>query len=109
LCWALYGFSTSYEYSRDPNFLRTAEGCADYYIAHSPDDGVPPWDFNASNESRKQVDTSAAAIAAAGMLRLCRLVADPMKGHLYWTTAIRILRTLCERYLGTAPKGWEGV
>ena len=48
---------------------------------------VPPWDFNAPLESRKLLDTSAAAIAAAGLLRLCRLVPDPMKGHLYWTTA----------------------
>ncbi len=32
LAWALYGFSLSYEYSRDPRFLETAEACADYYI-----------------------------------------------------------------------------
>jgi unsaturated chondroitin disaccharide hydrolase len=109
LTWGLYGFATSYEYSRDPNFLRTAEGCADYYVTHTPDDGVPPWDFNAPAESRKQLDTSAAAIAAAGLLRLCRLIADPVKGHCYWTTAIRILRSLAERYLGRETKGWEGV
>ena len=47
LAWALYGFSTCYEYSRDPRFLETAEACADYYITHTPADGVPPWDFNA--------------------------------------------------------------
>jgi unsaturated chondroitin disaccharide hydrolase len=109
LAWALYGFATSYEYSRDPNFLRTAEKCADYYITHTPDDGVPPWDYNAPAESRKQLDTSAAAIAAAGMLRLCRLISDPVKGHFYWTTAVRILRTLCEKHLGKDVKGWEGV
>ena len=114
LTWALYGFGTCYEYSRDPHFLKTAEMCADYYIAHSPKDGVPPWDFNASPESRKQVDTSAAAIAAAGMLRLCRLLPDPVKGHMYWSAALRILRTLCEKYLGCGTKEkpdnqWEGI
>ena len=37
LAWALYGFTTSYEYSRDPRFLQTAEACADYYITqHRP-------------------------------------------------------------------------
>jgi unsaturated chondroitin disaccharide hydrolase len=41
LSWALYGFSNVYEYSRDPRFLDTAQGCADYYISHSPSDGVP--------------------------------------------------------------------
>lgn len=108
LTWALYGFTTCYEYSRNPNFLATAEACADYYITHTPADGVPPWDYNAPNDSRKQVDTSAGAIAAAGLLRLCRLVQDPVKGHLYWTTAIRILRSLCENHLGKS-RGWEGI
>lgn len=109
LGWALYGFGTCFEYTRDPRFLDTAQACADYYIAHCPSDGVPQWDFNAPPESRKLLDTSAAAIAAAGLLRLCRMVPDPMKGHFYWTTAIRILRALCEKHLGKSVPGWEGI
>lgn len=109
LSWALYGFSTAYEYSRDPRFLRTAEGCADYYITHTPSDGVPPWDFNAPAENRSITDTSAAAIAAAGLLRLCKLISDPMKGHFYWSTAIHILRGLCTRHLATNEPQWEGI
>lgn len=109
LAWALYGFSTCYEYSRDPRFLETAQACTDYYITHSPSDGIPPWDFNAPIETRKQVDTSAAAIAASGIFRLCRMVPDPMKGHFYWTTATRILRSLCEKHLARQTPGWEGV
>ena len=109
LAWALYGFSTSYEYSRDPRFLETAEACADYYITHANPDGVPPWDFTAAPEGRKLLDTSAAAIAASGLLRLCRLLQDPVKGHLYWSTALLILRSLCEKYLAKKDKKWEGI
>lgn len=109
LAWALYGFSVSYEYSRDPRFLETAEACADYFITHSNHDGVPPWDFNAPPESRKLLDTSAAAIGASGLLRLCRLLHDPVKGHYYWSTAILILRTLCEKHLAKKDKKWEGI
>lgn len=109
LTWALYGFSTAYEYSRDPRFLDTAQACADYYISHAPADGVPPWDFLAPPESRRTLDTSAGAIAASGLLRLCRLISDPMKGHLYWTTALRILRSLCEGHLAEDTPGWEGI
>lgn len=109
LSWALYGFATSYEYSRDPRFLATAESCADYYIIHANPDGVPPWDFNAPNESRKLLDTSAAAIAASGMLRLSRLLHDSVKGHFYWATAVRILRALCEKHLADKDPDWEGV
>ena len=109
LTWALYGFATCHEYSRDPRFLETAEVCADYYITHCGADGVPPWDFMAPVESRGLLDTSAAAIAASGLLRLCRLSRDPMKGHLYFSTALLILRTLCQRYLGKSDKKWEGI
>jgi unsaturated chondroitin disaccharide hydrolase len=109
LAWALYGFSNSYEYSRDPRFLSTSEACADYYITHTPADGVPPWDYNAPIENRILVDTSTAAIAASGLLRLCRLIADPIKGHLYWSTAIHILRSLCTRYLASSDPTWEGI
>jgi unsaturated chondroitin disaccharide hydrolase len=109
LAWALYGFSVTYEYSRDPRFLETAGACADYYITHSNSDGIPPWDFNAPPESRKLLDTSAAAIAASGLLRLCRLIHDPVKGHHYWSAAILILRNLCEKHLARKDKKWEGV
>ncbi len=109
LAWALYGFAVSSEYSRDPRFLQTAEACADYYITHTPANGVPPWDYNSPLENRSLVDTSAAAIAASGMLRLCRLVSDPMKGHLYWSTAILMLRTLCAQYVPFKEPKWEGI
>ncbi len=109
LAWALYGFSTSFEYTRDPRFLSTAEACADYYISHAPTDGVPPWDFNAPPDARALLDTSAAAIVAAGLHRLCRLVADPLKGHFYWSTAQHILRALCEKHLAKGDPDWEGI
>lgn len=109
LTWALYGFITTLEYTRDPRFLATAEACADYYISHCHADGVPPWDFNTPADTRTLLDTSAAAIAAAGLNRLCRIAADPMKGHFYWATAQRILRTLCERYTAKGDPRWEGV
>jgi unsaturated chondroitin disaccharide hydrolase len=109
LAWALYGFSTAFEYSRDPRFLQTAQACADYYISHTPSDGIPPWDYNAPPESRRLLDTSAAAIAAAGLYRLCRLVADPIKGHFYWSTAQHILRALCEKHLAKGDSKWEGI
>ena len=109
LAWALYGFATSYEYSRDPRFLETAQACADYYITHTGTDGVPTWDFAAPVESRGLLDTSAAAIAASGLLRLCRLMQDPLKGHLYFSTALLILRSLCQKHLAKPDKKWEGI
>jgi unsaturated chondroitin disaccharide hydrolase len=109
LAWALYGFAISYEYTHDPRFLGTAQDCADYFITHTNSDGVPPWDFQAPAETRKMVDTSAAAIAASGLLRLCRLLPDPVKGFYYWSSALHILKTLCEKHTAVNDPEWEGV
>ena len=109
LAWSLYGFATCYEFSRDPHFLNTAEACADFYITHAPPDGIAPWDFNAPAENRILPDTSAAAICASGLLLLCRLTPDPLKGHLYWSTAVHILKSLCEKHLAKGEPGWEGI
>jgi len=109
LAWALYGFGTSYEYSRVSQLLRTAEACADFYIGQTPADGVPPWDYDAPPESRVLLDTSAAAIAASGLLRLSKLLPDPAKGDLYRTFALRILDALCKEHLAVKDTAWEGI
>ena len=66
--WALYGFVQAYQASGNPAFLTTAENIANYFVSHSPADGIPPWDFDAPGT--QPVDTSAAAIAADGLIML---------------------------------------
>ena len=109
LSWAMYGFGISYEYTRDPRFLDTAQDCADYFLTHTNSDGLPPWDFQAPPENRKLVDTSAAAIAASALLRLCRMLPDPVKGFYYWSCALHILKTLCEKHTAVNDPEWEGI
>ena len=109
LAWSLYGFGSCYGYMRDARFLETAEACADFFLRHTGSDGVPPWDFDAPEESRKLVDTSAAAIAASGLFQLAGLTGDALKGQFYGHCARRILCTLCRSYLGDSTPGWEGI
>jgi unsaturated chondroitin disaccharide hydrolase len=109
LAWALYGFGTCYGYTRDPRFLQTAEMCADFYVQNTGADGVPPWDYDAPEESRKLLDTSAAAIAASGLFQLGGLSNDPVKGALYAQTAVRIVSALCRKHLAEGDPGWEGI
>lgn len=109
LSWAMYGFGVAYEYTRDPRFLDTAQSCADYYITHTNSDGLPPWDFQAPQDGRRLVDTSAAAIAASALLRLCRMLPDPVKGFYYWSCALHILKTLCENHTAVNEPEWEGI
>ena len=109
LAWALYGFGTAFHYTGDPRFLATAEACADFYIRNTPADGVPPWDYDAPWPSRALQDTSAAAIAASGLLQLGALATDPAKGAFYGETARRILHSLCTNWLADADPAWEGI
>lgn len=109
LTWALYGFGTVYGYTRDPRFVKTAEACADFYLSRTPADGVPPWDYDAPQDRRHQVDTSAAAIAAAGLLQLAGLLDDRVKGALYAAAARHILVTLCTKYVALQEPDWEGI
>jgi unsaturated chondroitin disaccharide hydrolase len=109
LAWAIYGFGTAYGFAHDPDLLETAEACADFYIRHTPANGVPPWDYDAPADLRTQVDTSAAAIASSGLFQLGGLVADAAKGHFYRETARHILATLCRGWLAESDPQWEGI
>jgi unsaturated chondroitin disaccharide hydrolase len=109
LAWSLYGFGSAFEYVSDPLLLATAEACADFYILQTPADGVPPWDYDAPADGGALLDTSAAAIAASGLLQLGGLTKDAAKGHLYRETARQILTTLCRDWLAEGDAEWEGV
>jgi unsaturated chondroitin disaccharide hydrolase len=110
LAWALYGFCTVYNFTRDTAFLDAAEVCARFYIEHTPEHGVAPWDYDALPvESRKQEDSSAAAIAASGLYNLSLASASFEKRTLYRQYFRRVMATLTtDQYLGR-DKGWEGI
>jgi unsaturated chondroitin disaccharide hydrolase len=105
----LYGFGTAYRCTRDARLLETAEACARFYLEHTPADGVPPWDYDAPADSQSLRDTSAAAIAASGLLQLVHLVPDRVRGLYYNAAARRILSTLCAQHLAEDDPHWEGI
>ena len=96
--WALYGFVQAYQTSDNPAFLTTAEEVASYFVDHSPANGIPPWDFDAPGT--QPVDTSAAAIAADGLVMLSTVAGA--NGSLYLMDAENILGSLSSLYLGPA-------
>jgi unsaturated chondroitin disaccharide hydrolase len=110
LAWSLYGFCTSYGFTRDTAYLDASEACARYYIEHTPEHGVPPWDYDALPvESRQLEDSSAAAIAASGFYELSLASASFEKRKLYREYFHRIMNTLTtSRYLGREA-GYEGI
>jgi len=112
LAWSLYGFTRSYKQTRCAEYLCAAELNAAYYLEHTPLGGITPWDYDAPDSgplARTQVDTSAAAICASGLLDLADLEPDPVRGRSYRDFALVSLATLCDQYLGDKTTGFEGI
>jgi hypothetical protein len=107
--------------------LKSATATCDFYIANSCTDGIPYWDTGAPGlyymgdylnkpadpyNSFEPVDSSAAAIASQGLLRLGKYLKDKgdnENGRRYWQAGLKVLDTLLdEPYLSTDPKH-EGI
>ncbi|HTL53668.1 MAG TPA: glycosyl hydrolase [Planctomycetota bacterium] len=122
-------------------FRQAAEATADFYLAFSATDGIPYWDTGAENlhklgadlydrpadpfNAHEPVDSSAAAIACQGFLRLGRVLdaaGNKTKAKTCRQAGLTLLRTLLnEPYLSTAadhqglilhsvyhrPNGWD--
>lgn len=121
---------------------RAAEAACDFYIKHTPTDGVPFWDTGAPGLTQLEgwrdrasdpfndiepVDSSAAAIAAQGMIRLGHVLdqlSEHSAGQRYRQAGLTVLRTLLSApYLNDddthqgllwhsvyhRPRGWDHI
>jgi unsaturated chondroitin disaccharide hydrolase len=157
LAWAMCGFAEELEWvdsSDEINvkgfskedilsfMIKAARATCDFYIEHSPADGVPYWDTGAPNLYRlgdylnrpadpfndfEPVDSSAAAIAAQGLLRLGKYLqqkGETDSGNSYWQAGLTVADTIFdEPYLSTnsqhqgllvhsvyhRPNGWDNI
>ncbi len=100
-------------------FLETVRAAADFYINETPTDGIPYWDTGAPNLDKiedwknkpsdpyndfEPVDSSAAAIAAQGFLRLGKVLenSNPQEAEHYFNAGLTIAENLFkEPYLST--------
>jgi unsaturated chondroitin disaccharide hydrolase len=71
--WMLYGFAIAYSYTKKALYKDTAHVIASFFIANLPEDFIPFYDFKLPEYELKRKDTSAAAVAACGLFRLCEL------------------------------------
>jgi unsaturated chondroitin disaccharide hydrolase len=110
LAWAIYGFAEAHRLCGEPDLLEAAERCAGYYLRHTPAAGVPYWDYGAPAIPNEPLDSSAAAIAACGLLILAELTAGAGRAHEYRQTALRIASTLSgDAFLAPRRPGHEGL
>ncbi len=143
LAWAMLGFAEELEYLDTlpaEDFAGSmakeqiieiltlgARATCDFFIAHTPSDGIPYWDTGAPGLAHlidylslpadpfndfEPVDSSAAAIGAQGLLRLGHYFKTQGKsdgGNRYWQAGLTVASTLLETpYLSTDP-GHQGI
>jgi unsaturated chondroitin disaccharide hydrolase len=134
LAWAILGFAEQLEFlstlgDEEPGlaegrlaFFRAATATADFYLANSCADGIPMWDTGAPNLHRlgdylsraadpfnlwEPVDSSAAVVAAQGLLRLgnyCGSKGDAEAGRRYRQAGLTIAKTVFQApYISEDP------
>ena len=95
--WALYGYALTYLHSGKQEYLDTAKRVAHYFMACVSQTGyVPQYDFRQMPDC-KDIDTSAGAIAACGLIELAKLVPEYEKA-IYLRAAIEIMKALEKDY-----------
>lgn len=104
--WGIYGFPLVYRYSPAPALIELAKKLANYFLNRTPDDGVCHWDlyFTSGSEER---DSSAAAIAACGLLELAKSL-PPEERRQYDAAAWTIIKALSRHYLADSS-GANGI
>lgn len=138
LAWAMCGFPEELEWlatreegelkpfggrkAIEAYMLKAARATCDFYIGHTPTNGIPYWDTGAPNLHQlgdylnrpadpyndfEPVDSSAAAIGAQGLLRLGKYLLDKGEdeaGKHYWQAGLTVLDSILrEPYLSTHP------
>jgi hypothetical protein len=135
LAWAMCGFAEELEWletakpedligsggkaNAETFMLKAAKATCDFYIEHTPIDGIPYWDTGAPNLYKIQdyltkpadpyndfepVDSSAACIASQGLFRLGKYLSGKgdKSGERYWQAGLTVLNTLLdEPYLSS--------
>jgi unsaturated chondroitin disaccharide hydrolase len=92
--WAILGFAAAYRECGDRQLLAAARSVSDWYLANVPDDMVPYWDFQAPDIPWAPRDSSAAAIAASGLVDLALVDPDARLRRRYEDAARATLASL---------------
>ena len=94
--WAVYGFVLSYLHTGEERYLATSRKVADYFIANIPASKLIPVDFR-QPESPAYEDSTAAAIAACGLLELAKCVHGNDRDK-YENAALEMLKALADKH-----------
>lgn len=98
--WGIYGFALAWRHTGDPLYLDLAAKLANHFLNRLPADGICCWDLIFTDDDKTPRDSSAAAIAACGLLELAQALplSDTLR-ETYEAWAAAIVETLGDHYL----------
>lgn len=105
MAWVIHGMSMAYDATGDTSFLDSAKQLIDTYILRGEDDLIPRWDYIYQNNETEPMDTSAAAIAACGMMNIYQSTND----EFYKNTAYYIFESLYKNYSSKNDENSSGI
>ncbi|GGC14454.1 glycosyl hydrolase [Novosphingobium endophyticum] len=98
--WGIYGFALGWRHTRDAQLAELSAKLANHFLNRLPGDGICCWDLIFTDDDQTPRDSSAAAIAACGLLELANalpLSDEARDGYAAW--AWHIVRALGKNYL----------
>lgn len=98
--WGIYGFALGGLHTGEPAYVELAARLANHFLNRLPSDGICCWDLIFADDNGTPRDSSAAAIAACGLLELAKALpaADPRRDT-YAGWAWRVVQELGTSYL----------
>lgn len=97
--WGIYGFALGFRHNGKKELIEVSARLADYFLDRLPQDGICCWDLLFTDDATQR-DSSAAAIAACGLLELAAALplSHPSR-ECYEKRAWAIVRRLNQAYL----------
>ncbi len=93
--WGVYGSAVSYKYLKNPVYIENFRRVTACFLEHLPANLVPYWDFDFDDPSSEPRDSSAAAIAACGMLEMAKYL-EHEEAVYYKACARRLIKALTD-------------
>lgn len=108
--WGIYGFALSYLYTGDIEFLDVSMKMANYFLNRLPEDYVCYWDLIFTDGDQER-DSSAAAIAACGLLELSKHLSNLNNSDsvIYKNAALKIIKSLGTYYTTENTENSNGI
>lgn len=107
--WGIYGFTLSFLYTGNREFLELSKRLANYFLNRLPEDHVCHWDLALLGTDALR-DSSSAAIAVCGLLELCKHlpVVDPDRAT-YLAAVRAMMSSLSQSYLSKIEEPGNGL